>query len=138
MVSRALHHLNANTVHGQLARYAITGGGVTLIGGAVYLGFVQLTAIDEQAAMLAAYVICVAIGYFLHSRWSFRGHGNRDNPAKTTLRFFIASLVSYALNAFFVWLLVRGIDLPRWTPVITTLFVTPVIMFFVNRHWVFA
>ncbi|MES2337084.1 MAG: GtrA family protein [Pseudomonadota bacterium] len=138
MVSRALHHLNANTVHGQLVRYAITGGGVTLVGGGLYLALVQLTSVDEQVAMLAAYLVCVAIGYVLHSRWSFRGHGNRDNPAKTTGRFFMASLISYALNAVFTWLLVRGFEFPRWTPVLTTLFVTPVLMFFVNRRWVFA
>ena len=138
MVTKALDQLNANTTLGQLMRYAITGGGITLVGGGLYLALVQLTAIDEQLAMLAAYIVCVAIGYVLHSRWSFRGHGSRDNPAKTTSRFFIASLVSYGLNAFFTWALVRGLDLARWTPVLTTLFVTPVIMFVVNRRWVFA
>lgn len=138
MLTHALHHLNANTVHGQLIRYAITGGGVTLIGGGLYVALVQGTAINEQLAMLAAYGVCVAIGYVLHSRWSFRGHGTRDAPGKTTARFFVASLISYALNAFFTWALVRGFDLPRWTPVLTTMFVTPVIMFVVNRRWVFA
>ncbi|WP_326523292.1 GtrA family protein [Sphingomonas sp.] len=138
MVSKALHHLNSNTVHGQLVRYAISGGAVTAIGGALYLALVLATTIDEQVAMLAAYLVCVAIGYVIHSRWSFRGHGSRDNPGKTTSRFFIASLISYALNAAFTWALVRGIELPRWTPVLTTLFVTPVIMFVVNRRWVFA
>ena len=138
MVTKALHHLNANTGLAQLVRYAITGGGITLVGGGIYLALVQLTRINEQLAMFAAYVVCVAIGYVLHSRWSFRGHGTRNNPAKTTSRFLIASVLSYALNAFFTWALVRGLDLSRWTPVLTTLFVTPVIMFVVNRRWVFA
>jgi putative flippase GtrA len=138
VVTKALDQLNANTALGQLMRYAITGGGITLVGGGIYLALVQLTRINEQAAMLAAYAVCVALGYVLHSRWSFRGHGRRDDPARTTWRFFIASLISYALNAFFTWALVRGIELPRWTPVLTTLFVTPVIMFVVNRRWVFA
>jgi putative flippase GtrA len=138
LVTKALDQLNANTTVAQLVRYAITGGGVTLVGGGLYVALVQLTTINEQLAMLAAYIVCVAIGYVLHSRWSFRGHGSRDNPARTTSRFLLASLISYGLNAFFTWALVRGLDLARWTPVITTLFVTPVIMFVVNRRWVFA
>ena len=138
MIAKTIDRLNADTGMAQLVRYAITGGGITLVGGGLYLALVQATSVNEQVAMFAAYVVCVAIGYVLHSRWSFRGHGSRDDPAKTTSRFIIASLLSYALNAFFTWALVRGLDLARWTPVLTTLFVTPVLMFVVNRRWVFA
>ncbi len=138
MVSKALHHLNANTMFGQLVRYAITGGGVTLLGAAIYTGLVLSTAIHPQLAMFAAYVVCVMVGYVLHSRWSFRGHGNRDNPGKTTTRFFVASMISYALNAFWTWLCVAALGLPEWTPVLPLLFVTPLAMFALNRNWVFG
>lgn len=123
---------------GQLVRYAITGGGITLLGGALYTGLVLTTTIHPQLAMFAAYVVCVAVGYFLHSRWSFRGHGNRDNPSRTTLRFFIVSLVSYGMNASFTWLCVTALGLPEWTPVMPLLFITPLATFALNRRWVFA
>jgi putative flippase GtrA len=138
MVSKALNHLNANTALGQLVRYAITGGGVTLLGGGIYTALVLATAIHPQLAMFAAYVVCVAIGYVLHSRWSFRGHGTRDNPARTTSRFVIASLISYALNAFWTWFCIAVLHLPEWTPVVPLLFVTPLAMFAINRNWVFG
>jgi putative flippase GtrA len=138
LVSKAFQHLNSNTVIGQIARYAITGGGITLLGAGLYGGLVALTTIHEQLAVIAAYAVCVALGYVLHSRWSFRGHGSRDNTAKTTARFFVVSLVSYGLNAFFTWLLVRGFDLERWTPVLPILFVTPLATFALNRRWVFS
>lgn len=123
---------------GQLVRYAITGGGVTLLGGGLYTAIVLASAVHPQVAMLLAYVVCVAVGYVLHSRWSFRGHGSRDNPARTTFRFFVASLISYALNAFWTWLCVEALGLPEWTPVLPLLFVTPVAMFGINRQWVFG
>lgn len=138
MVSKAIDHLNANTMFGQLLRYAITGGGITLLGAGLYAAMVTLSHVDEQVAVLAAYLFCVAVGYVLHSRWSFRGHGDRTNPAKTTGRFFIVSLVSYSLNAIFTWGLVQGLELPRWTPVIPMLFVTPLATFALNRRWVFS
>ena len=55
-----------------------------------------------RSASLAA----VLVGYVVHSRWSFRGHGRRDNLARTGGRFFAVSLVSFALNQLWVWLLV--------------------------------
>ncbi|HET9509946.1 MAG TPA: GtrA family protein, partial [Sphingomonas sp.] len=79
MVTKLLQHLNSSGVMGQLIRYAITGGGVTLLGAGLYLALVTATPIHPQAAMAAAYLVCVAVGYVLHSRWSFRGHGTRDN-----------------------------------------------------------
>jgi putative flippase GtrA len=138
LITRALDHLNSNTVLGQLVRYAITGGGITVIGAGLYGALVELTSVHEQLAVIAAYLVCVALGYVLHSRWSFRGHGARDNVAKTTVKFFVVSLVSYGLNAFFTWLLVRGFDMPRWTPVVPILFVTPLATFALNRRWVFS
>jgi hypothetical protein len=53
----------------------------------------------------------VLVGYVVHSRWSFRGHGRRDNLARTGGRFVIVSLVSFGLNQFWVWLLVQRLEL---------------------------
>lgn len=138
MVSNALRHLNSPGVLAQLVRYAITGGGVTLLGAGLYTGIVLTSAIHPQVAMAAAYLVCVAVGYVLHSRWSFRGHGTRDNPGRTTFRFFVASLISYAMNAFWTWACIQGLGLPEWTPVLPLLFVTPLAMFAINRNWVFG
>lgn len=125
-------------VLGQLIRYGITGGGVTLLGGGLYAVIVYTSAIHPQVAMFLAYLVCVAVGYFLHSRWSFRGHGSRDNPAKTTARFFIASLISYGLNVFWTWLCIDVLGLHELSPVVPLIFVTPLLMFGINRQWVFA
>ncbi len=137
MVSRTIQHLNADTMFAQLLRYAITGGGVTLLGAGLYTGLVLATTIHPQVAMLLAYVACLAVGYVVHSRWSFRGHGRRDSGTRTTIRFLIASLISYGLNAFWTWLCIDRLQLAEWTPVLPLLFVTPLAMFAINRNWVF-
>src|SRR3546814_10191815 len=90
-------------------------------------------------ANVLAYLLCVAIGYLLHSRWSFRGHGGRDNVARRTSRFFLVSLVSFGLNSVFVWILTGPLlDGPTWWPVVPMLFVTPFVTFPLNSRWVFA
>jgi putative flippase GtrA len=122
----------------QIVRYTITGGFVTAFGAAIYWVLATFLGIAPLVANLAAYLVMVSLGYVMHSRWSFRGHGDRRNPARTTLRFFLVSLVSLALNSLFVWLLTGLLAGPKWWPVLTMLFVTPVIVFALNRQWVFG
>ena len=123
---------------GQLFRYAVTGGFVTALGIAVYLLAATVIDVAPLLANVFAYAVCVAVGYVIHSKWSFRGHGRRDNLARTTSRFFLVSLVSFALNSLFVWLLTGPLGGPDWWPTIPMLFVTPVVTFALNRRWVFG
>lgn len=122
---------------GQVVRYTITGGLVTALGAVIYWVLAVFAGVAPLAANLLAYLVMVATGYVMHSRWSFRGHGDRRNP-RTTLRFFLVSLVSLAFNSLFVWLLTGLLAGPEWWPVLTMLFVTPVIVFALNRQWVFG
>ena len=82
-------------------------------------------------------VLLVLVGYVVHSRWSFKGHGRRDNLARTGGRFVIVSLVSFGLNSFWVWLMVRAFGWPIWSPYPLVLGVTPFAVFWLNRRWVF-
>ena len=47
------------------------------------------------------------------------------------------SVISYALNSLWVWLLYTHLDLGRAAPIAPMLFVTPVVTFVLNRQWVF-
>ena len=123
---------------GQLVRFGLVGGFVTALGVIVYWVPATFMGVPPLLANLLAYGVAAAIGYVLHSRVSFRGHGSRDNPAKRTARFFIVSLVSLGLNSLFVGLLTGPLHGPTWWPVIPMLFVTPLVTFALNRRWVFA
>ena len=57
---------------------------------------------------------------------------------RTTFRFFIVSLVSFALNAFWTWLFATRLGLEKHVPLIPISFVTPAATFLLNRKWVFA
>ncbi len=123
---------------GQLVRFGLTGVLATLVNIVVY----QITAarfgIDPNLAWAIGYVAAVLVGYVTHSRFSFRGHGVRDNLARTGGRFIIVSLISFALNSFWVWLLVQSLVLPLWAPYPLILGLTPLITFTLNRKWVFG
>lgn len=128
----------AQVVLMQLIRFGMTGGFVTLLGIGVYLLAAMQFDVAPLLANVLAYAVAVTTGYVLHSRWSFKGHGRRDNVARTTGRFFVVSMVSLGLNSLFVWVLTGPMGGPDWWPTIPMLFVTPLVTFSLNRHWVFA
>jgi putative flippase GtrA len=124
-------------VVGQLVRYGLTGGVASIVNIGVYW-VLAAGGMDPNLAWTAGFLAAVLVGYVIHSRWSFKGHGRRDNLARTGGRFLAVSLVSFALNQLWVWLLVRHFALPLWAPYPLVLCVTPLVVFSLNRRWVFA
>jgi putative flippase GtrA len=124
-------------VAGQLVRYGLTGGLATVVNYGVFW-VLAANRLDPNFAWTIGYLGAVLVCYVIHSRWSFRGHGRRDNLARTGGRFFAVSLVSFALNQLWVWLLVGYFALPLWAPSPLVFGVTPLIVFSLNRRWVFG
>ena len=122
---------------GQLIRFGIAGGLATLCYAIVYSPLAGFKVTSEQVANVAGYFVAMVTGYWLHSRWSFRGHGAAG--VRTGPRFFLVSLVSYVVNTFWVWLLTDDamLDGAWWWPLVPILFVTPLVTFALNRFWVF-
>ena len=122
---------------GQLWRFGVSGGLVTALGAGVYWVAAKQLAVPPLLANLLGYLAAMISGYWMHSRWSFKGHGRRDDPVGTTSRFFLVSLVSLALNSFWVWLIAERLGLDPGWPVLPMLVVTPLVTFELNRRWVF-
>jgi putative flippase GtrA len=124
------------TVIAQLARFIVSGAFVTALGVGVYALVALVFRWHPQLGNFLAYVVAVASGYVMHSQWSFRGHGG-ERTNTTMVRFVIVSLISYALNSFWVWLLFSQLEFGRAAPIVPMLFVTPAVTFLLNRQWVF-
>jgi putative flippase GtrA len=122
----------------QLIRYAVTGSLASIVNLGVYLLLSDRARLHPNLAWLIGFLGAMAVGYVVHSRWSFAGHGRRDNLARTGGRFVAVSLVSFGLNSVWVWLLVTTLHLPSWTPTPLVLGVTPLLVFSLNRRWVFG
>jgi len=127
-------------IFGQLIRFGLVGGFTTGLYAIVYSPLAKYEVTSPQIANICGYLVAMVSGYFLHSRWSFRGHGTRDNPARTTSRFFLVSLVSFGLNALFIFILTDSmmLDGAWWWLLLPIVFVTPLVIFMLNRVWVFG
>jgi putative flippase GtrA len=122
----------------QLIRFGLTGGLLTLLVAGGYWLVATFLHVDPMLSLALVFTVFTGLGYVLHSRWSFKGHGSRERSAQRTLRFFVVNCLGFASNQFFVWLLVKQLGGPTWWPVIPILFVTPFLTFALNRRWVFG
>jgi putative flippase GtrA len=134
-----LDDLRRSGMLGQLIRFGIAGGISTVIYSAVYLPLVWWVFPDlAVAAVPFAFAVAVTCGFFLHSFWSFRGHGTRDNSGRQHLKFLIVQGFGLLLNALFTWVLADLLHYPEWVPLIPIVTVTPLATFALNRQWVFG
>jgi putative flippase GtrA len=125
-------------VLGQMIRFGIVGGLSTLVYAAIYWPLATYV-MTPVLAVVVAFAIAVCIGYILHSRWSFRGHGRPERTAREQTRFLIVQSFGMVLNAVFTWVLTGPLfHGPTWWPLVPAVTVTPLATFGLNRQWVFA
>ena len=63
-----------NETIGQLLRFGIVGLSLAGVYSAIYW-WLATYVMPPVIAALVAFLVAVTIGFVLHSRWSFRGHG---------------------------------------------------------------
>jgi len=123
---------------GQLVRYGVAGGAITMLGAATYWLFVTPLHMAPLVAVTLSFLICLVSGFGVHSRFSFRGHGDRDNLRQRMMLFVAVNLVAFAMNWLWVFGLVERMGLPDWAPMIPMVFVTPLASFVMHRRWTFG
>lgn len=124
----------------QVIRYGLVGLTVTSGQAAVYWVLATLLHWHSQIANFIGYLVAVSLGYVLHGRVTFRdieAAGSAGAHAARGVRFVLVSLVSLGLNALWVWLCVSWQGWATWTPIPAMLFVTPALVFVLNKRWVF-
>ena len=125
---------------GQLVRFGVAGLLSTLIYSAVYLPL-AMYALPPRLAVLAvppAFLVAVTCGYFLHSAWSFRGHGAREDGPGQKLKFLVVQGFGLVLNALFTWVITGPLHGAAWLALVPIVTVTPLATFALNRQWVFG
>ena len=140
MVSRAINLLNANTPFAQMVRFGISGGLSTVVYAVVYMPLATWVFPGRLAvaAVPFAFAVAVIFGFFMHSLWSFRGHGTRDTSGRQHMKFVVVQGLGLVLNAFFTWSITGLLHQPAWVPLIPVVTITPLATFTLNRQWVFG
>lgn len=125
---------------GQLIRFGIAGGLSTIIYSLVYLPLTAFVFRGAQAvyAVPFAFAVAVTAGFFLHSRWSFKGHGTREPGGTQQVKFVAVQASGMALNALITWVGTAWLHLPPWAPLLPAVALATIFTFILNRWLVFA
>jgi len=140
-ILKQIDRWRTNGIIGQLIRFGIAGGISTVIYSAVYLPLANWVFRGNMAvvAVPPAFVVAVIAGFFMHSVWSFKGHGTRDTSGKQHAKFLIVQFFGLVLNAAFTWIITGPLfHGPVWAPLIPIVTITPLATFALNRQWVFG
>lgn len=124
-----------NQTFGQLLRFAVVGFSLAGLYSAIYW-YLATYVMAPMLAVVVAFLVSVTIGFVLHSRWSFKGHGQREDRL-LKIKFLLVQTSGFFLNEIFTWVLTGPLDGPTWWPLIPAIFVTPLATFWLNRQWVF-
>lgn len=137
-ILRQVETLRASKTLWQLVRFGIAGVISTLIYAAVYYPLATYVVAPLIAGAIG-FAVAVVAGFFLHSSWSFKGHGTRDNSGRQHARFIAVQAFGFFLNELYIWVLTGPLmHGPTWWPLVPTVFLTPLLTFALNRQWVFA
>ena len=124
-----------NPAFGQLVRFGIVGLSLAVLYSAIYW-YLATYYMPPVVAVVIAFLVSVSIGFVLHSRWSFRGHGKREDHAMK-VKFLAVQTSGFLLNEAFTWVLTGPLHGPTWWPLIPAIFVTPMATYLLNRQLVF-
>ncbi len=122
---------------GQVLRFAISGGLVTVLAALAYWLVAELLGIDPNLSLTLVFLVLSVVSFLLHSRWTFSGHGSRDRPHVRGARFLLTNLLGFGINQVFIWLLVKVMGGANWWPIVPMILVTPLVTFTLSRRWVF-
>ncbi len=125
---------------GQLIRFGIAGGISTVIYSAVYLPLTAFVFRGAHAvyAVPFAFAVAVTAGYFLHSRWSFKGHGTREPGGARQIKFVAVQGTGVAINAIVTWVGTALLHLNPAIPLLPAVALATIVTFILNRWLVFA
>lgn len=125
---------------GQLIRFGLAGGVSTLIYSAVYLPLTTWVFRGAHAvyAVPFAFAVAVTAGFFLHSRWSFKGHGTREPGGTQQIKFVMVQASGMGLNAVITWVGTALLGYPAWAPLLPAVALATIFTFILNRWLVFA
>ena len=118
---------------GQLVRYALVGIAHNTVGYLVYLFFTWL-GIDPKIVVGVSYPIAMLVSYVGNRQFTFHHTGR---ISRSTVRFLLAHLASYAINLAMLFLFVDIWHYPQQLVQLAAIFVCAAFLFLALKVFVF-
>lgn len=123
----------------QVCRFGIVGLGATFIHIGVFTLLVEMGAATPMAANVLAFIPAFFASFYCHMVWTFRSHpgGLHWDLIWPMGKFLLVALFGLGLNSFGVHLVTDIIRIEYYYSALFFLFVTPGVLFLLNKFLVF-
>ena len=120
-------------MHRQLLRYAMVGLGSNVI---LYVAYLLLTGfgLGYKTAMTLLYAVGILQTFLFNRRWTFDDSGRIHG---TFFRYVITYALGYLFNLGALYMLVDELGLPHQIVQGALIFVVAVLLFLLQKYWVF-
>lgn len=123
----------------QICRFGVVGLAATFIHIAVFTLLVEMGMGKPMAANVFAFIPAFFVSFYFHMVWTFRSHSGSLgwHLVWPMWKFLLVALLGLALNSFGVHLVTEILKVEYYFSTLFFLFVTPTVLFLLNKHIVF-
>lgn len=122
----------------QILSFAIVGVGATLTHASVFHLCYEEAKLNHFVANLIGFAVAFLVSYLGQFKWTFKQEAKQvSHQGKAFLRFFQTALIGLGLNLVWASLVLDWLQLHHYVYLAMLTFVTPVLIFLLNKFWVF-
>jgi putative flippase GtrA len=135
---RFVRELAVNAFFQQLVSFAIVGVGATLTHAIIFnISFEQLR-LHHLIANILGFCIAFLVSYLGQFHWTFKEQAIQlEDKRSAFFKFLKTALLGFALNLFWSFLILVFLQLHHYFYLALLTFVTPILIFLLNKFWVF-
>lgn len=126
----------------QYLKFGTVGGAATGTHVLVYVGMIEGAALRPLVANVVAFCAATGVSFLGHFYWTFRDETSARIPSGSPrhavcAKFVLSALIGFALNALGVYVVVDVLALPYLYAPLLMVSVVPLLVFVLNKWWVF-
>lgn len=135
MISKLKNH---NIKLGQLISFAVVGVGATLTHALVFHILFAWVGVAHLLANIGGFLVAFSVSYLGQFKWTFKTEAAAVSCQKRAfVRFFKTAILGLLLNLLWAFITIDWLGLHHYFYLALLTLVTPVVIFTLNKFWVF-
>lgn len=135
---KRLRELATNRLFQQLVSFAIVGVGATLTHAIIFNISFELLQLYHLIANIFGFCIAFLVSYLGQFHWTFKEQSIQlADKRGAFFKFLKTALLGFAVNLFWAFLILELLQLHHYYYLALLTFVTPILIFILNKFWVF-
>lgn len=133
-----LNRTNLCSLAVQVSKFGVVGLCATFVHVAVFMMTVEAELATPMVANIIAFIPAFMLSFYSHFVWTFQCE-QRDRPyvIRTMAKFLVVALLGVGLNSYGVYLVTEVLKIDYYFSVLFFVFVTPAVLFVLNKLLVF-